>query len=85
VLVLIGQSAHEEPLPRDAEPMQPHTGVEDPPCGGVRDALAFWVWNRRPVLLERAADAGLSGGIDQHTDGHHHPQGHDACGLCERA
>ena len=59
MLVFIGQIEHAEPLPWNVEHMNPHKVVEDPPRGGVLDALAFLVWKRRPVLLERAADAVL--------------------------
>ena len=79
--VLVGQIEHEEPLPRDVEHMHPHKGVEDPPCDGVLDAGALLVWKRRPVLLERAADAILSGRIDEQTDRHDHQQGHDTFGF----
>jgi hypothetical protein len=59
VLVFVGQIEHEEPLLRHVEHMNPHKVVEDPPRGGVLDALAFVVWKRHPVLLERAADTVL--------------------------
>ena len=85
MLMFVGQIEHEEPLPRDGEPMHPHKVVQDPPRGGVLDALAFLVWKRRPVLLERAADAGLSGRIDEQTNSHHHQQGHDTFGFFQRA
>jgi hypothetical protein len=83
VQVLVGQIEHAEPLPRDVEHMNPHKVVEDPSGGGVLDALAFLVWKRRRVLLERAADAVLSGRIDEQTHRHHHQQGHDAFGFFE--
>ena len=57
VQVLVGQIEHEEPLPRDVEHMNPHKVVEDPPCGGGLDALAFLVRKGSLVLLERVADA----------------------------
>ena len=65
MLVLFGQMEHEEPLSRDVEHMHPHQVVEDPPCGGVLDAATFLVRKSCPVLLERAADAVLSGRIDE--------------------
>jgi hypothetical protein len=82
--VLVGQSENHEALSRDVEHMHPHEVMEHPACGRVLDALAFLVWKRRPVLLEGAANAILSGGIDEQTDGHHHQQGHDAFGFFER-
>ena len=82
--MLVGQIEHEEPLPRAIEHMNPHKVVEDPPCGGVLDALAFLVWKGGCVVLERVANAVLSGRIDAQTDGHHHEQGHDTLGLFER-
>ena len=84
VQVLVGQIAHEEPLPRDGEPMHPHKGVEDPPCGGGLDALAFLIRKGGLVRLERVTDAILSGRIDEHTDGHDHQQGHDPFGFFQR-
>ena len=82
--VLVSQIEHHESLSWDEEHMNPHEVVKHPACGRVLDALAFLVGKRCPVLLERAADAVLSGGIDQQTDGHHHQQGHDALGFFER-
>ena len=55
VQVLVGQIEHEEPLPRDVEHMNPHKVVEDPPCSGGLDALAFLVRKGGLVLLERVA------------------------------
>src|SRR5678816_107513 len=63
--------------------MNPNKVVKHPACGRGLDMLAFLVWKRRPRLLERAADAVLSGRIDEQTDGHHHQQGHDAFGFFE--
>ena len=57
--MFVGQIEHEEPLPWNVEHMNPHKGVEDLPCGGGLRRFAFLVWKRRPVLLERAADAVL--------------------------
>ena len=51
--MLVGQIEHEEPLSRDVEHMNPHEVVEHPACRRVLDALAFLVWKRRPVLLQR--------------------------------
>ena len=85
MLGFVGQMEHEAPLPRNGEHMHPHKVVEDPPRGGGLDALAFLVWKRRPVLLERAADAVLSGRIDEPTNRHHHQQGHDTFGFFQRA
>ena len=67
--VLVGQIEHKEPLPRDVEHVNPHKVMEDPPRGGVLDALAFLVWKHSPVLLERIADAVLKGRIDEQTNG----------------
>jgi hypothetical protein len=83
VLVLVGQIEHEEPLPWDVEPMNSHEVVEHPARGRVLDALAFLGWKRRSVLLERAAAAVLSGGIDEQIDRHDHQQRHDAFRLCQ--
>ena len=81
VQVLVGQIEHEEPLPRDVEHMNSHKVVEDPPCGGGLDALAFLVRKGGLVLLERVADAILSGRRDEQTDRHDHQQGHDTFGF----
>lgn len=59
VLMLVGQIEHKEPLPRNVAHMNPYKVGKDPPCGGVLDTLAFLIWKRRPVLLERTADAVL--------------------------
>jgi hypothetical protein len=83
VKVLVSQIENHESLSWDEEHMNPHEVVKHPACGRVLDALAFLVGKRCPVRLERAADAVLSGGIDQQTDGHHHQQGHDAFGFFE--
>ena len=83
--VLVGQIENHEILSQDVEHMNPHEVMEHPACGRGLDALAFLVWKRRPVFLERAANAVRSGGIDEQTDGHHHQQGPDAFGFFERA
>ena len=57
VQVLVGQIEHEEPLPREVEHMNPHKVVEDPPCGGELDALAFLIRKGGLVLLDRVTDA----------------------------
>ena len=59
MLVLVGQIEHEEPVPRDEEHMNPHKVVEDPPRGGMRDALAFLVGKGGFVILECLADTVL--------------------------
>jgi hypothetical protein len=59
VEVLVSQIENHEALSRNEEYMNPHEGVEPPACRLVLDALASLVWERRPVLLERAADAVL--------------------------
>jgi len=83
--VRVGQRQHYASLSRDVQPMHPHAGVQYPACGRGLETLAFVVWQRRPVLVERAADAGLYGRRDEHTAGQHHPQGHEACGVFARA
>ena len=82
--MLVGQMQNHEAWSRDGEDMPPHEGMEPPACGRVRDALALLVWQRCPRLLKRTADAVLSGGIDEQTDGHPHPQGQDALGFFAR-
>jgi hypothetical protein len=84
VQVLVGQIEPEEPLARDGEPMHPHKVVEDPPCSGGLDALAFVVRQGDLVLRERVADAIRSSRRDEHTDRHDHQQGHDTCGFFQR-
>src|SRR6516164_3806446 len=59
VLVLVGQIQNHEALSRDVEYMNPHEVMEHPAGGRVRDALAFLVWKRCPLLLKRPADAVL--------------------------
>ena len=56
MLVLVGQIQHHEFLSRDVKHMNPNEVVKHPACGRGLDRLAFLVWKRRPVLLERAAD-----------------------------
>src|SRR5262245_6713734 len=77
VLVLVGQIQHHEALPRDVQHMNPNEVVKHPACRWSLATLALLVWKRRAVLLERAADAVLSGRIDEQADGHHPQQGHD--------
>ena len=84
VQMLVSQIEHEEPLPRDGEHMNPHKGVEDPPCGGGLYGLAFLVRKGGLVLRERVTDAILSGRIDQQTDRHDHQQSHNTFGFFER-
>lgn len=83
MLVLVGQIQHPESLPRDVKHMNPHEVVKHPAGSGSLDTLALLVWKRCAVLLERAADAVLSGRIDEQADGHHHQQGHDTCRFFE--
>ena len=59
MLVLVGQIQNHESLSRDVKHMNPHKVVKHPACGRGLDMLAFLVWKRRPVLLERAADVVL--------------------------
>jgi hypothetical protein len=84
MLVFVGQIEHEEPLPRNVEHMNPHKGVEDPPGGGVLEALAFVVRQGGGGGLARVAHAVCSGRIDEPIDGHHHAQGPNPLGLFER-
>ena len=84
VLVLFGQVEHEGPCAGEASHMHPDKGVEHPPGSGRLDTLAFLVRNCRPVVLERVAEAVFQGRIDQQTPRHHHQEGHEALGLCER-
>jgi hypothetical protein len=71
-------------LSRETQDLHPHKGGEHPPRGGGLEACAFVVRQGGLVVLERGAHAVLSGGIDEHTAGHHQAQGHDALGLVER-
>ena len=57
MLVLFGQIEHEKPLSWDVEHMNAHKVVEDPPRGGVLDALAFLVRKCGLMLLEGGANA----------------------------
>ena len=82
--VLVGQMEHDEPLPRDVEPMHPHKVVEDPPGGGGLDALACLIRKGGLVLRERVTDAIRSGRLDEPTDRHDHQPGHDPFGLIQR-
>jgi hypothetical protein len=59
-------------LSRPTQGMNPNKVVEHSPRGGVLDACAFLVRKGRLVVLERMADAVLSGCIDEPTDRHHH-------------
>jgi hypothetical protein len=83
VPVLVGEIEHQEPLPRDVEPMNPHKVVEDPPCGGGLGGCALLVRQGGLVLLERVADARLSSRIDEHTDRQDHQQRHDPFGFLQ--
>ena len=79
--MLVGQMQHQEAVSRPVKPMHPHD-VVTPPAGRWRlETLAFLRWNRRAVLWERAADAGLAGRRDEPADGHHPHQGQEA-GRC---
>jgi hypothetical protein len=64
-LVLVGQIQNHRHLSWDGEHMNLNKVVEDPPCGGGLDAVVFLVRKGLSVVLERMADAVLSGGIDE--------------------
>ena len=72
MLVLFRQVDHDGPLLRDEQHMNPDKVMEDPPCGRVLGSFAFLVRKRRPLVLERMANAVFQGRIHQQTDRHHH-------------
>ena len=82
--VLLREVEDDVGLSRDTQDMHPHKVVEHPLCGGVLDAVAFLVRKGGLGVLERVANAVLSGRRDEPTDRHDHQQGQDALGLFER-
>jgi hypothetical protein len=64
VPVLIGPMQDHKSLAWNVEHMNPHEGVEDPACGRVLHASAFLVREGRPRVLQRSADAVLSGRLE---------------------
>ena len=86
LLMWLSEMHHQEvPLPRNAEDMNPTKVLEPPACCRILHRSALVVGKRRVMVLERLTNTVLSGGRHQPAHGHHHEEGHDPCGLFERA
>ena len=61
--------------------VDPDTGVEDPPGGGVRPPPSFLIGKRLLLGTACLPNAILQRGIDQQTPRHDHQERHDTLGL----
>lgn len=75
--------AHQAPLPRDQEYMNPDKILEDPPHRRVLHRLPFVVGKGGAAILQRLAHAIRQRRVYQQAHRPHHQERHDPLGLVE--